>query len=116
MSHWFHLGGFAMWVTLLFGALMIAVAARYASRPHRRYLPLAVSLGVMTSLSGAFGFAAGVARSMNGLPDVSADRRWIWMVGFGESLVNMAFALGLVAIATFAIVVGTWRIARRTEV
>jgi hypothetical protein len=116
MSDWFHLGGFAMWVTLLFGALMIAAAARYASRPVRQYLPVAISLGVMTLLSGAFGFAAGVARSMNGLPDVSPDRRWIWLVGCGESLVNMAFALGLIAIATFAIVVGTWRIARQAEI
>jgi hypothetical protein len=43
---------------------------------------------------------------------VPADRRWIWMLGLGESLVNVAFALALVAVATLAMVVGTWKVSR----
>jgi hypothetical protein len=101
-----------MWLTLLFGGLAIAASVRYAARPERRYVPLTISLGTMTLLSGGLGFVTGLIRSLNGLPEVGADRRWIWMVGLGESLVNVAFALALMALATLAMVVGTWRLSR----
>ena len=112
MTAWFSFGGFPMWVTLLFGVLSIGAAARYAIRPERRYVPLVVSLGSMTFLSGLFGFVTGLAKSLNALDVVPADRRWIWMLGLGESLVNVAFALALVAVATLAMVVGTWKVSR----
>ena len=60
MMQWFSLGGYPMWVTLLFGALSIAAAARYAVRPERRFVPLVVTLGSMTFLSGSLGFVTGV--------------------------------------------------------
>jgi hypothetical protein len=41
----------------------------------------------------------------NSPPDGSNGRH-------GESLVNVAFALALVALATFAMVIDTWKIAR----
>jgi hypothetical protein len=112
MVQWFSLGGYPMWVTLLFGALSIGAAARYAVKPERRFVPLVLSLGSMTFLSGSFGFVQGVVLSLNGLGGVPADRRWIWMLGVGESLVNVAFALGLVAVATLAMVIGAWKISR----
>ena len=112
MVQWFSLGGYPMWVTLLFGVFSIGAAARYAVRPERRFVPLVVSLGSMTFLSGSLGFVTGVIKSLNALDMVPADRRWIWMLGFGESLVNVAFALGLVGAATLAMVIGAWKIAR----
>ena len=112
MPNWFMLGGFAMWLTLVFGILTIVAAARYAARPSRAYVPLTLSLGVMTCLSGGLGFVTGLVKSLSLLPRVSPDERWIWMVGLGESLVNVAFALALVALATLAMIAGTWRIAR----
>jgi hypothetical protein len=112
MAEWFSLGGFPMWLTLVCGLLSIGAGARYAIRPERRFVPLVVSLGSMTLLTGLFGFVAGLVRSLNALDMVPADRRWIWMLGLGESLVNVAFALALVALATFAMVIGTWKIAR----
>lgn len=115
MAHWFQLGGFPMWFTLVFGVVTIAASVRYAARPERRYVPLTISLGAMTLLNGAFGFVAGLIMSLNGLPKAAADQRWVWMVGLGESLVNVAFALALVGLATMAMVVGTWRLARPTH-
>jgi hypothetical protein len=98
-----------MFPTLLFGALTIAVAARCALEPQRRLVPLALSLGGMTLLSGGFGFVTGLIKSLGCLPRAAPDERWVWMVGLGESLVNVAFALALAAFATLALVVGTWR-------
>src|SRR5262245_58562050 len=114
MTHWFQLGGFPMWFTLVFGVLSIAASLRYAARPERRLVPLTISLGMMTLLNGAFGFVAGLIMSLNGLPKAAAAERWIWMVGLGESLVNIAFALALVGLATLAMVIGTWRLSRPT--
>lgn len=112
MAQWFSLGGFPMWVTLLFGALSIGAAARYAIRPERRFVPLVVSLGIMTLFSGALGFVIGLMRSLNALDLVAAERRWIWMLGLGESLTNVALSLALVGLATFAMVVGSWKLSR----
>jgi hypothetical protein len=112
MAQWFSLGGYPMWVTLLFGILSIGTAARYAIRPERRFVPLVVSLGSMTFLSGSLGFVTGVIKSLNALDLVPADKRWIWMLGVGESLTNVALALALVALATLAMIVGTWKISR----
>jgi hypothetical protein len=112
MSNWFQLGGFAMWSTAVFGVLMVGSSARYAFEPGRRMVPLVVSLGIITVLSGSLGFVTGLIKSLNGLPHVDPGDRWIWMVGLGESLVNVAFALALVSIATLAMVVGSWRLSR----
>jgi hypothetical protein len=98
-----------MFGTLIFGALTIAVAARYAMDPTRRLVPLTLSLGGMTLLCGGLGFVTGLIKSLGVLPRATPDERWVWMVGLGESLVNVAFALALAALATLALVVGTWR-------
>jgi hypothetical protein len=116
MTNWFHLGGFPMWLTLGFGLLAIAASLRYATRPERRFVPLTITLGTMTLLNGALGFVTGLIVSLHGLPRAAAADRWIWMVGLGESLVNVAFALALVGLATLAMVVGTWRLSRPTLV
>jgi uncharacterized membrane protein HdeD (DUF308 family) len=84
MPNWFMAGGFAMWLTLVFGILTVVAAASYAARPSRAYVPLTLSLGVMTCLSGGLGFVTGLVKSLNALPRVSPDERWIWMVGLGE--------------------------------
>jgi hypothetical protein len=115
MPTWFHDGGFPMWITMVFGLLAIGAAARYALQPLRRYLPLVMSLGGMTLVSGAFGLVAGLIKSLRALPQVGPDQRWIWMVGLGESLQNVAFALALVAVATLAVTIGAWRLSRPLE-
>lgn len=107
----FHVGGFGMWPTLVFGVLLIGSAARYAGDPDKKHVPLLLSLGVMTMVSGALGFTMGLAKSVMSLPDVAAEDRWIYLVGLGESLYNIVCALVLVMIAAMAVGVGAARIA-----
>jgi hypothetical protein len=111
MVYWFKLGGFPMWITLVFGLMAIAAAARYARVPEKRWLPLVLSLGGMTFVSGAFGFVTGLIATFQTIEGIEPERRWLWMVGFGESLVNVAFALLLMALATLLVIAGAWRIA-----
>lgn len=112
MMHWFELGGFAMWTTLALGMLAILSACQYARRPDTRYVPLVASLGVMTLLSGSFGFTTGLIASLQGKHMSTETQRWMWMVGVSESLVNVAFALLLLSVVTAAMVVGAYRLSR----
>jgi hypothetical protein len=113
MGEAFREGGWGMYPTTLFGLLLIGVAIGYAFDPARRRVPLIVSLGVMTLLSGGLGFITGIIRALH----VSATGKFpepphvLAMIGLGESLQNVALALALAAIATLLACVGTMRIA-----
>lgn len=112
MGEAFRMGGWGMFPTSIFGLLMVAAAIRYALSPERRFVPLQVTLGIMTLASGGLGFVTGVIKSVSSIDSVGADKRWIWLLGMGESLHNIALALALVTIAAIAASVGAGRIAR----
>ena len=114
MKEAFHMGGWGMIPTTIFGLLLLTAAIRYAVQPERRFVPLQVSLGIMTLCSGALGFVTGLIRSVTALDMVGPDRRWIWIVGMGESLNNVALSFVLLILAAIAASVGALRIARGT--
>ncbi|MFO0759446.1 MAG: hypothetical protein U0359_23335 [Byssovorax sp.] len=105
-------GGWGMYPTLVFGLLMIGASVRYAIRPEKRAVPLLVSLGIMSLLSGALGFVTGVIKSFLAMGQVKPDERWIWMLGVGESLNVMALALVLALLASLVATVGVYRLSR----
>jgi uncharacterized BrkB/YihY/UPF0761 family membrane protein len=100
-----------MYPTLVFGVLMIGVSLVYARRPERRFIPLQISLGIVTLVSGSLGFVTGFIKSLEAIHQVPEDRRFIWLIGLGESLNNVALALTLVVIAVLVISVGAVRVA-----
>jgi hypothetical protein len=106
------MGGFGMFPTAIFGVLLVASAIRYALSPERRYVPLQLSLGVMTLSAGGLGFVTGMIKSALAIEGAGAERRWVWILGMGESLANVALALALVTLAALAASVGALRIAR----
>ena len=114
MSEAFHLGGIGMYPTALFGLLMVAAALRYALSPQPRFVPLQVSLGIMTLSSGGLGFVTGLIKSVSAIGGVSPDMRWIWTLGMGEALHNVALALALVTVGSIAASVGALRLSWST--
>lgn len=114
MLNAFREGGFPMIPTALIGLLLVAASIRYAITPERRYVPLQLSLGIMTLASGGLGFVMGVMKSVQYLSNVPASDRWIWAVGVGESLNNLALSFAMITLAALAASVGSARIARRT--
>lgn len=110
MGEAFKMGGWGMYPTLVFGLLMIGVCVRYAVKPERRLLPLQISLGVTTLLSGGLGFVTGMIASFNAIHGAPPDQRWIWLIGMGESLHNVALALALVILGSLASAVGAVRL------
>lgn len=112
----FRLGGWGMWPTLVFGLLMLGVAALYAVRANPQLSSLVRTTKWMTFVSGCLGFVTGLIRSCLFISNVTAEERFLVIIGFGESLVNIAWALGLIMMAMIIAAVGTWRIAQKPAV
>jgi len=109
-------GGWGMFPTLGFGLVLLAVAVRYASRPERRFVPLLVTLNLLTVASGALGCVSGVIVTAQAYerasPELSPS---IPFLGVGESLNNVAFALMFVVVGAMATSLGAWKIAREGD-
>ncbi|MGK4005167.1 hypothetical protein WMF31_21240 [Sorangium sp. So ce1036] len=90
----------------------MAASVRYAVSPERRFVPLQVSLGILTLVAGGLGFVAGTLKSFMAVGAVAPDTRWIWMLGLGEAHNNVALALALLALASLAATVGAYRVAQ----
>lgn len=110
MLNAFREGGWGMWPTLGFGLLMVGASLRYAVRPDRRFVPLLISTGLMTMVSGALGFVTGLIATSTHVAGI-ADKS-VWLVGLGESLNNVGLALALVACGLVAVMLGAFRVAR----
>jgi hypothetical protein len=109
----FHDGGWGMYPTLVFGALLLGVAVRYAVTPERRYVPLLVALNVATLVSGGLGFVTGVVVTASALASEGITQPTnISFFGVGEALNNVALALLLVMVGTMAATVGAWKLSR----
>jgi vacuolar-type H+-ATPase subunit I/STV1 len=109
LIHWFKEGGFTMFPTLACGAALIAVAVQYAQKPSGRWVPLLLSLGTLTLLSGLAGLVMGIiaTSAVGNAPDLPTAR--IAILGVGESLHNLALALVLGMVAASAVTVGAYR-------
>lgn len=113
MKEMFHEGGWGMFPTAIFGVLLVVAALAYAARPEKRFVPLQISLGIMTLAAGSLGFVTGLIKSLHALGEVKAEERFIWLIGLGESLNNVALAFIFVVLAVLVASVGALRIALR---
>lgn len=113
MREIFHVGGFGMYPTALFGLLLIAASIRYAIKPESRLIPLQITLCLLTLFAGALGFTTGIITSFSAMGGVPGDgsAKWIPLIGAAESLHNVALALVLVIMAAIAASIGAGRIA-----
>lgn len=113
MREMFQMGGFGMYPTSLFGLLLVGVSIRYAMKPESRFIPLQVTLGLLTLFAGCLGCVTGFITTFSHLMEIKGgdDAKWIPLMGVGESLANVALALALVVMAVIAASVGAARIA-----
>ena len=112
MPNWFMEGGWGMWPVSAFGLLMLGVAVRYAVKPESRMVPLVVSTGVLTLLSGMLGFVTGLIATFHAVGQVKPDERYIALIGLGESLNNLSLAFALMTLSMIVVVVGAYRLSR----
>ncbi len=80
---------------------------------ERRFVPLLVTLNLLTLASGGLGCVSGVIVTAQyyerAVPPLAPS---VPFLGVGESLNNVAFALVFVVVAAFAMSLGVWKIAR----
>ena len=103
----FHLGGWGMYPTLVFGCLLIASVVRVMSAPSRRQVLLAITLGALVTISGLLGFLTGFIRTLDAA--ASASDSTLVLVGTSESLNNVALSLMILALTGVIIAVSLWR-------
>lgn len=106
----FHLGGWGMYPTALFGTMLVMTAGHYALRPGR--LSPVIALGVLTLLASALGFVTGVIKTALSAGQMDPYQPGVVVTGFGESLVNVGFGLALAVLAAIGVCVG---LARRSS-
>jgi hypothetical protein len=115
MMEGFRSGGWGMFPTLIFGVVLLGVAMRYLIEPHKRLVPLLLSLGVLTMAAGALGFVTGLIKSIEAVARTGGDRAVLALIGAGEAANCIGLALVIVVLAAMATSGGALRLARSAD-
>jgi hypothetical protein len=116
MSKYFEMGGWGMYPTTLFGLLLVAAGLAYAVLPERRFVPLLVSMGVVTFGSGLLGATMGIIRTFAFIGELPAgDQYPVTLAGISESLVNVVWAFIFLVLAMLSASVGALRLGLRAR-
>jgi hypothetical protein len=105
----FRAGGWAMWFILVFGAMSILAAGRFAHRGVEGFERFGRWMIGTTLLASAFGFVVGLIATLEYVlrhAKNNEERFSIVLEGTGESLNNVASGLLLATLASLLIAVG----------
>ena len=109
MGEAFRLGGWGMYPTTIIGLVLLAAAIGYLRRPSSRGMRVISNLRLLTLLSSALGFTAGVINTLTHLPERFDEAGTHALVGVGESLVNIGAGLFILVLATIITTLGAYR-------
>lgn len=111
----FRMGGFPMFVILVFGAIAVVNAARFAWAPGPGRVPYQVALGAAILFAGLGGAATDlmtVALQVPANPDWATDPQvgLIVLAGFGESMAPVVLATGMLIAQALLVALGLRRL------
>lgn len=109
MIHYLSEAGPLVWAVLLLGAAGLVAAGRYLQSPGRRQAATALGFTLTALIVAGLATVTGFQRSVGGLGQVAAEKRWIYQVGLSESLNNLVVALVLAVLVGMLLTVGVWR-------
>jgi hypothetical protein len=90
----FEAGGWGMYPTATFGFVLVAAGVLFVLRPERRFVPLVLSLALMTLGSGVLSGTVGIVNTLHYVARVPAGERFaVVVLGCAESLHNVVLAL-----------------------
>lgn len=116
MSEFFRAGGWGMYPTTLFGVLILGAAVAYALNPERRFVPLLVSMSVVTFGSGVLGCVMGISRTFAVIGQVpEGEQRAVTLMGISESLNDIVWAFVFIVLAMLIASVGALRLGLRSR-
>jgi len=111
----FMMGGFPMFLILVFGAVAVANAARFAWAPGPGRVPYQLALGAALLFAGLGGTAVDLMTVALRVPqneEWAADPQ-VWLIvltGFGESMAPTILALGTLIAQSLLVALGLRRL------
>ena len=103
MGNAYHLGGWGMYPTTLFGFVLVIAAVQYMRSPNAQRLHVIRNLNVLVGLSGVLGFVTGTIKTFT---NIEGDKTYYAIIGVGESLVNVGLALCMLILARIIMTLG----------
>jgi hypothetical protein len=106
----FHIGGWAMYPTTLFGLVTIVAAFGYAMRAEPQRLAVIRGLSLLTLLSGVLGFVTGCIKAYTAAAGADPKELPSYVIGgTGEALSNVSLALSMLIVAWILTTIGAAR-------
>jgi hypothetical protein len=112
MVQFFESGGWGMYPTTIFGFLLVAVGIAYSAMPERRFVPLLVSMSVVTFSSGCLGCLTGFITTFNytATKVPVAEQHSVTLMGISESLSNVVLAFIFLVLSILFASIGALRL------
>lgn len=107
----FRNGGFPMWFILVTGVALLATTWRYMQGQDKRSRALSQGLSQVTLLLGVLGTVLGLIATLMGVAPILPEKAYLCLIGTGESLNNLAFALIFMVLAAVGRTIGDARAA-----
>lgn len=112
MMEFFGEGGWTMYPTALFGLMAVASSLLLAVRPERRFVPLVISLGCLTLLSGFVGTMWGMTGVVKAAANAAPENmKEIVTACAIQALSSLRLASVLVVFTAMGAVSGAFRVA-----
>lgn len=114
-GNFFQSGGPAMYVITLFGFFMVLTACLYLLRPEAQFVPMVVTTGCLTIVSGFLGAATGLMYLFRYVQHVDPQEALnVITQGCAEAVTNIILALILANVAGLIMLGGVIRKALRS--
>lgn len=119
MLDFFTEGGFAMWLILALGVVLLAASVRFAIRPDRAHVGLLVALGIAVAAASLQGMLMDMGSVFSFLARSGAELErekqftLVLMQGLKESTRPGTFGGGILVLCCIAIAIGAARYPRR---
>ena len=111
-NNFFTVGGLGMYPISVDGFLLLASALLLALRPERRFVPLVVSLALLTLCAGVLGTLVGIVSTLHYVATTSTGQVQTLIMGAAEASHCLVLALLVISAALALTAIAAWRASR----
>ena len=111
-NNFFTVGGLGMYPISVDGFLLLASALLLALRPERRFVPLVVSLALLTLGAGVLGTLVGIVSTLHYVATTPTGQVQTLIMGAAEASHCLVLALLVILAALALTAIAAWRASR----